>query len=193
MVARDQGHVVNISSAAATYPYPGGNVYGATKGFRDPVQPQLEGRPRRHRKCASPTWNPVWSEAASSAGCAMAATAAESRGSLCWHDAAIAGGHCRGGRLGHRPALARQHQSDGDDADVPGARTAGNQAPGRLSRNRHAFPKRHAATNVRGGFLGVRVKPNRIPVGIAAHIQRHVVRRALPGTNARVVARLDEL
>ncbi len=33
MVARDQGHVVNISSAAATYPYPGGNVYGATKAF----------------------------------------------------------------------------------------------------------------------------------------------------------------
>ncbi len=33
MVARDQGHVVNLSSAAATYPYPGGNVYGATKAF----------------------------------------------------------------------------------------------------------------------------------------------------------------
>ncbi len=33
MVARDQGHVVNLSSTAATYPYPGGNVYGATKAF----------------------------------------------------------------------------------------------------------------------------------------------------------------
>lgn len=33
MVARDQGHIVNISSSAATYPYPGGNVYGATKAF----------------------------------------------------------------------------------------------------------------------------------------------------------------
>ena len=33
MVARDQGHIVNISSTAATYPYPGGNVYGATKAF----------------------------------------------------------------------------------------------------------------------------------------------------------------
>ena len=33
MVARDQGHVVNISSSAGTYPYPGGNVYGATKAF----------------------------------------------------------------------------------------------------------------------------------------------------------------
>jgi NADP-dependent 3-hydroxy acid dehydrogenase YdfG len=33
MVARDCGDVVNISSVAATYPYPGGNVYGATKAF----------------------------------------------------------------------------------------------------------------------------------------------------------------
>lgn len=33
MVARDRGHVVNVSSIAATYPYPGGNVYGATKAF----------------------------------------------------------------------------------------------------------------------------------------------------------------
>lgn len=33
MVARNQGHVVNIGSVAGTYPYPGGNVYGATKAF----------------------------------------------------------------------------------------------------------------------------------------------------------------
>lgn len=33
MVARRRGHVVNISSIAATYPYPGSNVYGATKAF----------------------------------------------------------------------------------------------------------------------------------------------------------------
>ena len=33
MVARDTGHVVNIGSVAASYPYPGGNVYGATKAF----------------------------------------------------------------------------------------------------------------------------------------------------------------
>lgn len=33
MVARERGHVVNISSIAATYPYPGSNVYGATKAF----------------------------------------------------------------------------------------------------------------------------------------------------------------
>ena len=33
MVARGRGHVVNMGSIAGTYPYPGGNVYGATKSF----------------------------------------------------------------------------------------------------------------------------------------------------------------
>jgi 3-hydroxy acid dehydrogenase/malonic semialdehyde reductase len=33
MVARDAGHIINLGSVAGTYPYPGGNVYGATKAF----------------------------------------------------------------------------------------------------------------------------------------------------------------
>jgi 3-hydroxy acid dehydrogenase / malonic semialdehyde reductase len=33
MVARNRGHVINISSTAANYPYPGGHVYGASKAF----------------------------------------------------------------------------------------------------------------------------------------------------------------
>jgi 3-hydroxy acid dehydrogenase/malonic semialdehyde reductase len=33
MVARDRGHIVNMGSVAGTWPYPGGNVYGATKAF----------------------------------------------------------------------------------------------------------------------------------------------------------------
>ncbi len=33
MVARNRGHVINIGSVAGAYPYPGGNVYGATKAF----------------------------------------------------------------------------------------------------------------------------------------------------------------
>lgn len=33
MVARNRGHIINISSTAAIYPYPGGHVYGASKAF----------------------------------------------------------------------------------------------------------------------------------------------------------------
>ena len=33
MVDRNQGHIVNIGSVAGNWPYPGGNVYGATKAF----------------------------------------------------------------------------------------------------------------------------------------------------------------
>ncbi|MEN4559402.1 SDR family NAD(P)-dependent oxidoreductase [Pantoea agglomerans] len=32
-IARNDGHVINISSVAASYPYMGSNVYGATKSF----------------------------------------------------------------------------------------------------------------------------------------------------------------
>jgi 3-hydroxy acid dehydrogenase/malonic semialdehyde reductase len=35
MVARGSGTVINIGSIAGAYPYPGGNVYGATKAFVD--------------------------------------------------------------------------------------------------------------------------------------------------------------
>ncbi|RJG06603.1 SDR family NAD(P)-dependent oxidoreductase [Noviherbaspirillum cavernae] len=35
MVARGSGLVINLGSIAGTYPYPGGNVYGATKAFVD--------------------------------------------------------------------------------------------------------------------------------------------------------------
>lgn len=33
MVARGRGHVINLGSVAGAYPYPGGNVYGASKAF----------------------------------------------------------------------------------------------------------------------------------------------------------------
>jgi 3-hydroxy acid dehydrogenase/malonic semialdehyde reductase len=33
MVERNRGHVINIGSVAAEFPYPGGNVYGAAKAF----------------------------------------------------------------------------------------------------------------------------------------------------------------
>lgn len=33
MVERNRGWIINLGSTAGTYPYPGGNVYGATKAF----------------------------------------------------------------------------------------------------------------------------------------------------------------
>jgi NADP-dependent 3-hydroxy acid dehydrogenase YdfG len=33
MLARGRGHIIHLGSIAGTYPYPGGNVYGATKAF----------------------------------------------------------------------------------------------------------------------------------------------------------------
>ena len=33
MIKKSKGHIFNIGSVAGTYPYPGGNVYGATKAF----------------------------------------------------------------------------------------------------------------------------------------------------------------
>ena len=33
MIQNNKGHIVNIGSVAGSYPYPGGNVYGATKAF----------------------------------------------------------------------------------------------------------------------------------------------------------------
>ena len=33
MVARNRGHIINIGSVAGTYPYPGGNIYAASKAF----------------------------------------------------------------------------------------------------------------------------------------------------------------
>ncbi|WP_334189711.1 SDR family NAD(P)-dependent oxidoreductase [Noviherbaspirillum sp.] len=35
MVARGSGMIINLGSVAGAYPYPGGNVYGATKAFVD--------------------------------------------------------------------------------------------------------------------------------------------------------------
>ncbi|MCF8055260.1 MAG: SDR family oxidoreductase [Desulfocapsa sp.] len=33
MVSRGKGHIINIGSVAGSWPYPGGNAYGATKAF----------------------------------------------------------------------------------------------------------------------------------------------------------------
>ncbi len=43
MVARGSGTIINIGSIAGAYPYPGGNVYGATKAFVDQFTRNLRG------------------------------------------------------------------------------------------------------------------------------------------------------
>ena len=45
-----RGAIINISSISASYPYRGGNVYGATKAFVTPVLAQPAHRPARHRR-----------------------------------------------------------------------------------------------------------------------------------------------
>lgn len=41
MVARNSGHIINIGSTAGSWPYPGGNVYGASKSFVQMFSRQL--------------------------------------------------------------------------------------------------------------------------------------------------------
>jgi 3-hydroxy acid dehydrogenase/malonic semialdehyde reductase len=43
MVARGSGLIINLGSTAGTYPYPGGNVYGASKAFVDHFTTNLRG------------------------------------------------------------------------------------------------------------------------------------------------------
>ena len=38
MVKRGRGTIINVGSTAGAYPYPGGNVYGATKAFVDQLR-----------------------------------------------------------------------------------------------------------------------------------------------------------
>jgi NADP-dependent 3-hydroxy acid dehydrogenase YdfG len=42
MIARGRGHVVNMGSIAGTFPYPGGNVYGASKAFVEQFSANLK-------------------------------------------------------------------------------------------------------------------------------------------------------
>ena len=41
MVVRNRGHIINIGSTAGRWPYPGGNVYGATKAFVEQLSRNL--------------------------------------------------------------------------------------------------------------------------------------------------------
>lgn len=59
MVERNHGHIINIGSTAGSWPYAGGNVYGATKAFVR--QFSLNLRTDLHGTAVpSPTSNRVW-------------------------------------------------------------------------------------------------------------------------------------
>jgi 3-hydroxy acid dehydrogenase / malonic semialdehyde reductase len=49
MVARERGHIVNLGSVAGTSPYPGGNVYGASKAFVEQFSQNLRADLLGHR------------------------------------------------------------------------------------------------------------------------------------------------
>lgn len=59
MVERNHGHIINIGSTAGSWPYAGGNVYGATKAFVRQFSLNLR-TTCMVRRCASPTSNRVW-------------------------------------------------------------------------------------------------------------------------------------
>ncbi|MDB5376403.1 MAG: oxidoreductase, short chain dehydrogenase/reductase family [Rubritepida sp.] len=126
MVVRNRGHVINIGSTAGEFPYPGGNVYGASKAFvrqfslnlradlvgigvrATDIEPGLTGgtefsQVRFHGDAAR-------------------------RPGLCRHQADDRRRYRRGGSVGGRLALARQHQPHRNDADLPGPRPARRQA-----------------------------------------------------------------
>ncbi len=113
MVARDRGHIVNISSTAAIYPYPGGHVYGASKAFVTQFSLNL----RADLVGTGVRVSDV--EPGLVGGTEFSRT--RFRGD------ADRGGYRRGGGLGDRPARACQRQPRRTDADLPGQRPARDQ------------------------------------------------------------------
>lgn len=59
MVGRNSGHIINISSTAGSWPYPGGNAYGSTKAFVDQFSRNLRAD-LLGKKCASATSHREW-------------------------------------------------------------------------------------------------------------------------------------
>jgi 3-hydroxy acid dehydrogenase/malonic semialdehyde reductase len=115
MVARDRGHVVNISSTAAIYPYPGGHVYGASKAFVTQfslnLRADLVGTGRHGVQPG-----------------AVSRRRGAGGDGVCGHDAAQCRRHRGDGDVGHRAAGACQHQPRRDHADLPGLRPPHDQA-----------------------------------------------------------------
>lgn len=122
MVARNRGLIINLGSTAATYPYPGGNVYGRPKhscdSSRSICAPTCSG-PRS----GSPTLSLVLSEAGILHG-AISWRPGKGGQALRGGGRADAGGHRRDDPLDRNAAAARQRQRDRTHAGDAGFRAA---------------------------------------------------------------------
>ena len=72
MVARASGLIINLGSTAGNTPYPGGNVYGASKAFVEQFTRNLRAD-LSEPACAPPIWPPACAAERSSRMCAFAA------------------------------------------------------------------------------------------------------------------------
>jgi 3-hydroxy acid dehydrogenase/malonic semialdehyde reductase len=127
MVERGSGLVINLGSVAGHYPYPGGNVYGATKAFVEQftlnLRADLVGTGVRATNLAPGLCGGTeFSNVRLKGDDAAAAKVYEGT------PAADGRGHRRDRLLDRHPAPARQHQPDRDDADLPGLRAFQHQA-----------------------------------------------------------------
>ena len=109
MVARDRGHVVNIGSTAGRWPYPGGNVYGATKAFVDQFSLNLRAD-LLGTKVRVTVIDPGMVGGTEFSNVRFHGDDARAAQGLRGHRAARPRRHRRGGPLGHHAARPRQHQ-----------------------------------------------------------------------------------
>ena len=145
MVARDRGHVVNLGSTAAHWPYPGANVYGATKAFVHQFSLNLRAdllgtKVRVTVVDPGMVGGTEFSIDPLSRGRHAAAQVYQGR------RAAACRGHRRDGPLGRDAPRAGQHHRHRADACRPGVRGAGRLAQ---MKRRLAAPSVSAATEPR--------------------------------------------
>lgn len=115
MVERNRGHIINIGSTAGSWPYAGGNVYGATKAFVR--QFSLNLRTDLHGTAVRVTdIEPGLVGGTEFSNVRFKGDDAKAEKSLRKYPSANAGRCDRGGLVGRHPAETCQHQHPGDDA-----------------------------------------------------------------------------
>ena len=126
MVERNRGYVFSLGSTAGTYPYPGGNVYGASKAFvshfMQNLKADLVGTNVRVTSVEPGLVGGTEFSVIRLGDSEKAAGVYKGTVPLTAEDIAESGGVAAGA------AGACEYQPDRDDADVPGAGAAGDQA-----------------------------------------------------------------